>query len=143
VQERVEREMLRLLARDPEAFAALAPDVREEYFQSAQHRALLRQLTDVGGDVRAGVANAQDDDSRRALSALALEPLDGEPVPGYADDVLARLREFALKRKSARLRKELQKMNPTTDERYDGLFQELIATDGELRRLRERGHVHA
>ena len=68
---------------------------------------------------------------------------DGEPVTGYADDVLARLREFALKRKSARLRKELQKMNPTTDERYDGLFQELIATDGELRRLRERGHVHA
>ena len=43
-----------------------------------------------GGDVRAAVANAEDDDSRRALSALALEPLDGEPVTGYADDVLAR-----------------------------------------------------
>ena len=143
VQEKVERELLRLLARDPETFAALAPEVHEEYFQSALHRGLLRQLVEAGGDVRAGVANAQDDDSRRALSALALEPLDGDPVPGYADDVLARLREFALKRKSARLRKELQKMNPQKDERYDQLFQELIATDGELRRLRERGHVPA
>jgi hypothetical protein len=29
-------------------------------------------------------------------------------------------------------------MNPTTDTGYDALFQELIAADGELRRLRER-----
>ncbi|HJU57469.1 MAG TPA: toprim domain-containing protein, partial [Actinomycetota bacterium] len=143
VQEKVEREFLRLLARDTQTFVALAPSVHEEYFQSAQHRALLRQLVDAGGDVRAGVADAPDDETRRGLSALALEPLDGEPVPGYGDDVLARLREFALKRKSARLRKELQKMNPQKDERYEHLFQELIGTDGELRRLRERGRVRA
>jgi DNA primase len=143
VQEKVERELLRLLARDPGTFAALGPRVHEEYFQSAQHRALLRQLVEAGGDVRIGVAVAADDETRQGLSALALEPLDGDPAPGYADEVLARLREFALKRKSARLRKELQKMNPQKDERYDRLFQELIATDGELRRLRGRGHVHA
>jgi hypothetical protein len=57
--------------------------------------------------------------------------------------VFARLQEFALKRKSHALRQQLQKLNPQTDERYDGLFQELIAIDGELRRLRERGHADA
>ncbi len=96
-QEKVEREMLRLLARDLETFRALAPRLPEEYFQSAQHRALLKQLADAGGDVRTGVVDAQDEESRRALTALALEPLEGEAGPDYAEDVLARLQEFALK----------------------------------------------
>jgi hypothetical protein len=34
-------------------------------------------------------------------------------------------------------------MNPVTDPAYDELFQRLIATDGELRRLRDHGHVPA
>jgi hypothetical protein len=53
--------------------------------------------------------------------------------------VWTRLQEFALKRESAALRQTLQKLNPTTDPRYDELFQQLIAMDGQLRRLRERG----
>jgi hypothetical protein len=57
--------------------------------------------------------------------------------------VWARLQEFALKRKSTALRQQLQKLNPVTDARYDDLFQQLIAIDGDLRRLRERGHVPA
>ena len=60
--------------------------------------------------------------------------------PAYAEEVWARLQEFLLRRRSAALRQELQKMNPVTDPRYDELFQRLIAADGELRRLRERGH---
>jgi hypothetical protein len=36
------------------------------------------------------------------------------------------------------LRQQLQKMNPQTDDRYDTLFQELIQTDGQLRRLGEQ-----
>jgi hypothetical protein len=57
--------------------------------------------------------------------------------------VWARLQEFRLKRRSTELRRRLQKLNPTTDEEYDALFQELIAIDGDLRRLRERGGVPA
>ena len=30
----------------------------------------------------------------------------------------------------------LQKLNPTTEPEYDGLFNELVTIDGELRRLR-------
>jgi DNA primase len=138
VQERVEREMLRLMTRDPAVFERNAPRLSEEHFQSAQHRNLFGLLVKVGGDVRALVAEAQDDNAVRSASALVLEPLDGEGSVRYADDVWARLQEFALKRRSTALRQRLQKLNPMTDAGYDDLFQELIATDGELRRLRER-----
>ena len=140
-QERVEREMLRLLARDADAFRRLGPMLTDEHVLSARNREQLAWLRQAEGDVGAFVAGSSDEKAVRSLSALALEPLDGEPVPGYADEVFGRLQEFALKRRSSAIRKELQAMNPTTDPRYDELFQRLIATDGELRRLRERGHV--
>jgi DNA primase len=137
-QERVEREMLRLLTTEAELFQRNAARLTPEHFQSAQHRKLFDMLVQAGGDVRMLIADAQDDRTVQAASALALEPLDGEPTARYADDVWLRLQEFALKRRSAALRQRLQKLNPVTDEGYDDLFQELIATDGELRRLKER-----
>jgi DNA primase len=140
-QERVEREMLRLLARDADAFRRIAPLLTEEHLLAARNREHLAMLREAEGDVGASVAAATDEEVVKALSALTLEPLDGDLIPGYADEVFARLQEFALKRRSASIRRELQKMNPTTDPHYDELFQRLIATDGELRRLRERGHV--
>ena len=142
-QEKVEREMLRLLARDAEAYSAFAPRLSEEHFGSATNRALFGTLVGAGGDVRAFVATAADDKMVRAVSGLALEPLEGEDTPEYAEEVWARLQEFLLKRRSAELRQRLQKLNPTTDPEYDELFSELIRTDGELRRLRERGGVPA
>jgi DNA primase len=140
VHERVEREMLRLLARSPEIYADVAPRLSDEHFQSAQHRKLFEALRKGDGDVRSIVAAADgtDDHVGAVMPALALEPLDGEPTLAYALDVWSRLQEFALKRQSASLRRRLQKMNPTSDPGYDALFEELIAADGELRRLRER-----
>jgi DNA primase len=142
-QERVEREMLRLLARDAEVFASLSPRLEPDHFQTVRNRDLFALLVEAGGDVGSFVARSPDEKATKALSAIALEPLDGEATSAYAEDVWARLLEFALKRKSTALRLELQKLNPTTDPRYDDLFQRLIAIDGELRRLRERGHVPA
>jgi DNA primase len=137
-QERVEREMLRLLARDGEVYAAIAPKLTPEDFQLVRNRELFALLAESGGDIAATVAHSQDDRVVQALSALALEPLDGDPTLEYAEDVWTRLQEFALQRRSTTLRQELQKMNPQTDDRYDTLFQELIQTDGQLRRLREQ-----
>jgi DNA primase len=142
-QERVEREMLRLLARDSEAFASLAPRLEPEHFQTARNRDLFALVLETGGDVGEFVSRSQDDKTVAALSALALEPLDGEASAAYAEDVWARLQEFALKRSSAELRRQLQKLNPLTDPTYDEQFQRLIAIDGELRRLRDRGSVPA
>ena len=143
VQERVEREMLRLLARDPDIFRELVDKLSEDHFQSAQNRRLFSLLVEAKGDVRALIAEAPDEKTARLLSGLALEVLDGEPTPEYAQDVWARLQEFLLRRRSAAVRLRLQKLNPTTDPRYDALFQELISIDGELRRLKERREVPA
>jgi DNA primase len=140
-QERVEREMLRLLSRDADTYRRFEPLLTDEHLLSARNSEQLAMLREAEGDVGTVVATTTDEKVVTALSALALEPLDGDLVPGYADEVFARLQEFALKRRSAAIRQELQRMNPTTDPRYDELFQRLIATDGELRRLRERGHV--
>jgi DNA primase len=142
-QEKVEREMLRLLARDPEVYQELAPRLQDEHFQTAGNRKLFAALVGAQGDVGSIVASSEDDRLVGGVSALALEPLEGEPTADYARDVWARLQEFMLRRRSVQLRQRLQKLNPTTDVGYDALFQELIATDGELRRLRERGGVPA
>jgi hypothetical protein len=130
--------MLRLLARSSETLVALAGRVAPDLFQTVRNRELLALLVEAGGDVGGYVARSQDDRAIAALSALTLEPTEGEPSPAYAEDVWARLKEFALKRRSTELRGELQKLNPQTDARYDGLFEQLISIDGELRRLRDR-----
>jgi hypothetical protein len=139
-QERVEREMLRILARDDVAYRSIAPRLSDEHFRSARNRQLMALIREADGRVSGATSGGVDDEVVQALTALALEPLDGDPLPGYPEEVWARLQEFLLRRRSVALRQELQKMNPVTDPRYDELFQRLIAADGELRRLRERGH---
>jgi len=140
-QERVEREMMRILARDDVAYRSIAPRLSDEHFRSSRNRQLMSLLRDADGRVSGATAEGGDDEVVQALTALALEPLDGDPLPGYPEEVWARLHEFLLRRRSVALRQELQKMNPVTDPRYDELFQRLIVADGELRRLREHGHV--
>ncbi len=142
-QEKVEREMLRLLARDADAFRSIEPRLTDEHFRSSRNRQLMEYLRDADGTVSGATSEGTDDDVVQALTALALEPLDGDQLPGYPEEVWARLQEFLLRRRSAALRQELQKMNPMTDPRYDEMFQRLIAADGELRRLRDHGHVPA
>jgi DNA primase len=84
------------------------------------------------------IADTDDEKTRRLLSALTLEMLDGEPTERYAEQLWYRLQEFLLQRRSAALRSRLQKLNPQTDDTYDALFSELISLDGELRRLKEQ-----
>jgi DNA primase len=139
-QERVEREMLRILARDDVAYRSIAPRLSDEHFRSSRNRQLMALIRETDGRVSGATSERGDDEVVQALTALALEPLDGDQLPGYPEEVWARLQEFLLRRRSVALRQELQKMNPVTDPRYDELFQRLIAADGELRRLRERGH---
>ncbi|HXF71440.1 MAG TPA: DNA primase [Actinomycetota bacterium] len=136
-QERVEREMLRLLARDAGLHRAYLPRLSEEHFRSAQHRRLFGLLRE-GEDVGALVAAAQDERLAGQLAGLALEPLEGEPSEGYAERVWLRLQELRLRRRAEEVRARLQRLNPRTDPGYDELFQELVRLDGELRRIRER-----
>jgi DNA primase len=139
-QERVEREMLRLLARGGEPVSDIVDRLEAVHFQMARNRELFALVHAADGDVRGYAARSDNDKAVAALSALAVEPTESEPTRGYAEDVWARLQEFALKRRSTEVRSQLQKLNPQSDPRYDELFQQLIALDGELRRLRGRAH---
>jgi DNA primase len=135
VQERVEREMLKLLARDTDLFDGFVGRLTEDHFRSQASRRAFIALRDAGGDV-ARLAGGSDERLATTVSALAVEPLDGEANVDYAEGVWARLQELLLKGRSDALRHRLQKLNPTSDPEYDALFGELVAIDGELRRLR-------
>ncbi len=134
-QERVEREMLKLLARDADTYREFVGKLEHDHFRTTSHRRAFDALREAGGDVST-VVSSDDEKLVSAMSALTLEPLDGELTPEYARGVWARLQEFLLKSHSDALRARLQKLNPTTDPDYDALFSELIEIDGELRRLR-------
>jgi DNA primase len=135
-RDKVEREMVKLLVRDRAAYDEYARQLTDDHFRSASARKALAALREAGGD--ASVVAAGDDEKLGAmLSSLAVEPLDGDGGSDYARSVWSRLRELVLKQQSDSLRMQLQKLNPTTDEGYDELFAQLVAIDGELRRLRQ------
>ena len=143
VQERLEREMLRLLARDREVWDAFAGRLTVEHFRSPAQRALFQRLVEAGGEVSAIVSRADEGDPIVAkVTALTVEPLEGPPTRSYAEGVWAGLQHQLLKRQSDELRLELQKRNPTTDPEYDALFERLVTLDAQLRRLRA-GHEPA
>ena len=135
-RDRVEREMLKLLVRDRGVYDEYASQLTDDHVRGASARRALAALREAGGDA-ALVAGGDDEKLGALLSSLAVEPLDGDGDAEYAGSVWARLQEFVLKQKSDALRMQLQKLNPTTDEGYDALFTELVAVDGELRRLRQ------
>ena len=136
-QERVEREMLRLLARDAGLYRTYAPRLSEEHFRSPQTRKLFGLLRGAGGDVGAVVAAAADERAAGQVAALPLEPLEGELSEEYAERVWLRLQELLLRRRAEDVRRRLQAANPKTDPSWEGLFQQLVELDGELRRIRE------
>ena len=134
---RVEREMLKLVARDRELYEAYGPRLDDDLVRDEAHRRFARALRDAAGDV-ARLAGADDAVLAALAAQLAVEPLDGEPTPEYAEGVWTRLQELVLKARSEELRGQLQRLNPQTDVEYDGEFLRLVEIDGELRRLRER-----
>jgi DNA primase len=135
-RDRVEREMLRLLTRDAAIFATFSERVTDDHVRSVSLRRALNALREAGGDVTT-VAGGDDQTLASSVSALAVEPLEGEGSVEYAGHVFDRLDEFRLKDRSDALHVELQRLNPTTDPDYDTLFRELAAVDGDLRRLRQ------
>jgi DNA primase len=135
-RDRVEREMLRLLTRDRAVFDEYAPLLSDDHVRTPAGRVALAALRESSGDVGA-LAGADDPKVAAAASALAVEPIEGEPTREYASHVFGRLQEFVLKSKSDDLRIRLQKLNPQTEAGYDELFHQLVAVDGELRRIRQ------
>ena len=132
-QDKVEREMLKLLVRDVETYRAFVDKLQAEHFRNPSHRRMFLAIEEADGDV-AKIAGGEDPKLAAAVSSLAVEPLNGDG-DDYARSVWARLQEFLLKSTSDAMRMRLQKLNPITDTDYDDLFRELVGLDGELRRL--------
>jgi len=133
-QDKVEREMLKLLARDTVTYHAFVEQLEPEHFRNPANRRMFVAIEEADGDI-AAIAGGEDAKLASAVSSLAVEPLNGGSDAEYARSVWARLQEFLLKSKSDAIRMRLQKLNPVTDTTYDDLFLELVGLDGELRRL--------
>ncbi len=135
-QDKVEREMLKLIARRSDLYAELAPRLTDDHFRGAANRRAFDALRGAGGDVSA-LAGGADEAVASLIASLAVEPLNGDATREYAENVWTRLQEFLLKSRSDAMRMRLQKINPVDDpEGYEILFRELIQIDGELRRIR-------
>jgi hypothetical protein len=121
---------------DPERFATPSSKKVFDFLREATRAA--------GSDDGAGalVAQAQDRGEQlgRLVAALAVEPTesDGQPTREYATAVFLRLEEFHLGRRIDALRRELERMNPQKDPRYEDLFDRMVKLLGQRQRLRGR-----
>jgi DNA primase len=134
----VEKEALKLLAQHPalipeEEARALGPD----QFTTERFRKALELFQEANGGPAALAERASTQNLTALVAELSLEPLKGDPTDRYARQVLSRLQELSLDRRISTMRKRLERLNPTKDPRaFDTLFEELIALEGERRRVR-------
>jgi DNA primase len=138
---RVEREALKLAVQWPALCGPEFDSLGEPAFTVAAHAAVGRLIAGSGGVVSAGRARdwvaalleaAPDDQARSFVTELAVEPLQvaAEPDEKYADVVLARVGELAVRRQIAAVKARLQRTNPVEDQRaYDKMFGDLVALE--------------
>ncbi len=138
---RVEREALKLAVQWPALCGPEFDSLGEPAFTVPVHAAVARLIATCGGVVSAGRARdwvaalleaAPDDRARSFVTELAVEPLQvagrgPEPDEKYADVVLARVGELAVRRQIAAVKARLQRTNPVEDQRaYDKMFGDLV-----------------
>jgi DNA primase len=138
---RVQREALKLAVQWPALCGPEFDSLGEPAFTVPVHAAVARLIAGCGGVVSAGRARdwvaalleaAPDDRARSFVTELAVEPLQvaGEPDERYADVVLARVGELAVRRQIAAVKARLQRTNPVEDQRaYDKMFGDLVALE--------------
>ena len=75
-QDKVEREMLKLLARDTDTYRAFVEQLEPEHFRNPANRRMFVAIEEADGDV-AAIAGGEDAKLASAVSSLAVEPLNG------------------------------------------------------------------
>jgi DNA primase len=132
----VEKEALKLLAQHPDICEGRLDDLEEDRFTTERFRRALALLRQPGASASALAERAAEQGLRDLLAELSVDPIKGEATPHYAEQVFSRLAELSLGRRIATMKKRLERLNPTKDPSYDSLFEELIALEGERRRVR-------
>jgi DNA primase len=133
----VEKEALKILAQHPDLSRAFLDGLESDHFTTERFRKALALLREPGAGPAALAGRAAEQNLAELVAELSLEPLKGEPDDRYAQQVFSRLEELSLERRISTMRKRLERLNPTKDPgSFDSLFEELIALEGERRRVR-------
>lgn len=147
----VERETIKLAIQNPVLLAPLFDGIDAQAWSSEPLRMVRTIVAKVGGVsgqvageawVNALRAAADEEVVRTLITALAVEPMrsDLDVDDRYAGAQLARLQEFALARRIAELKPQLQRINAVTEpDRYARMFTELVQLEQSMRSVRERG----
>lgn len=139
-QVRLEREILKVALQYPHAVKRYADEIGEEDFSVRAHQMIWRKVRDGEADTAALESSIEDSAARKAVSALALEPITGEPGDRFVEEIFQRLKEFSLSRQIDDKKVRLQSLNPMNREsEYAALFEELIGLEEQRRRLSNGG----
>lgn len=145
----VQREALKCALQEPALASGWYASVEAAAYPHPAYAAVHAAIVAAGGPrpevteaawVSAVLAACPDDDVRRGVQALSVEPMpvSGEPDIRYATSVIARLLEFDAERRIADLRGRVQRAEEGTPER-ERLFADLMALEAYRRDLREQG----
>lgn len=135
----VEKEALKLLAQHADICIEHVSALEEDLFATERFRKAFGLLRAGAPSASELVERAREQGLAELVAQLEVEPLTGEATEEYADRVFSRLRELNIGRRIATMKKRLERLNPTKEPRdYDSLFKELIALEGERRRLQAR-----
>jgi DNA primase len=146
----VEREVLKVAMQLPALAGPAFDAIEPAAFLVPRHQALRAAIAAAGGTgqavsgpawAAAVIEHVPDDETRRLVHALAVEPLHtvGGSPEAYAEILVARLQEMVVGRQVATLKSRVQRINPIEQaEEHSRLWGELVALEMHRIRLRER-----
>ncbi len=139
-QVRLERDLLKLALQYPASIEAHLGGVDPDMLSVPTHRAIWREVA-AGGDAST-IVERLDEEGRGLVAKLVNDPIDydldadGRPPQTHVDEVVNRLKDFALRRLIVEKKDQLQKLNPIeNEEEYRKRYAELIALEGESKRV--------
>lgn len=136
----VEKEALKLLIQFPDLAGDRLDALDDDHFTTETHRKVLAILRKSTGQPPAEmIGRVQEERMARLFAELTVEPVKGEVGKEYTERVFSRLEEFYLTRRIDIMKKRLERINPLTESTsFDSLYEELIALEGERRKVRSR-----
>jgi DNA primase len=136
----VEKEALKLLMQFPDLAGDRLEALDDDHFTTESHRKVLALLRKSTGQPPAEmIGRVQEERMARLFAELTVEPVKGEVGREYTERVFSRLEEFFLTRRIDIMKKRLERINPLTESTsFDSLYEELIALEGERRKVRAR-----
>jgi len=140
-QWKAERELLRLLAIAPRLRERARELLQEDELADPQHAELFGLLVSAGsasGRELFDAVTAAEPTSVGILSEWLVDEGISEDAEHQMELLVARIKEFALRRRIAQLKTQMESLDPVKDRStYDDIFETIVRLDRELHRLRQ------